>query len=124
MAGAAVPGHAGNRVIHQQRERNDIQIRQRAERGTGQKCGAAVSSRRDAGGDGAAQDELAQGIHRATQATGRAIVGEKSYPHKVWNGLWAGLWITAFAAVFPAVFCTGEIFAKKATAPPRQHGLA
>lgn len=64
MAGAAVPGHALDRVVGEQADRDHVEVGQRAERGTGEQGRAAVAGRGDGGGDGAAEHDLGERIHR------------------------------------------------------------
>jgi hypothetical protein len=65
MAGAAMPGHARYRIVREQRDRDRIEIGQRAERRAREQRGAAMAGGRDGGGDGAAEDDLGERIHGA-----------------------------------------------------------
>ncbi len=52
--GPAVPGHQQHRVLRQRGDDEAVQIRQRAQGGTGQQGGAAVAGGGCGGGEGAA----------------------------------------------------------------------
>jgi len=63
MAEAAVLDHVRHRVGGGEAQPQGIEVRQGAERGTGQQGRAAMAGRSDGSSDGAAEHDLGQGIH-------------------------------------------------------------
>ena len=60
MRGPAVPGDAGDGVGAQERQRNAVQVGQRAQDGAGGQRLAAVARRDDGGGDRGAENDLSE----------------------------------------------------------------
>src|SRR5690606_6078568 len=66
-------GHQRDRIVRDQRDGQAVEIRQCPEGGTGEQGGATMRRGRDDGGDGAAKDDLAEGIHAAILAAASGI---------------------------------------------------